>query len=67
MENLIRSARSGSDWTSHELAAYNITVRGETFFGRQLGSLNHNLMSTEDPAGATAAGFSDATICRFLI
>ena len=36
MANLIRSAKSGSDWTRRELAAYNITVVSQTkpeFFG----------------------------------
>ena len=38
MADLIRSAKSGSDWTSNELAAYNITVRRQSapdFFGYQ--------------------------------
>jgi hypothetical protein len=36
MANLIRSAKSGSDWTTAELKAYNITVvsqDAQTFFG----------------------------------
>ncbi|KAL5480517.1 hypothetical protein ACEPAI_1787 [Sanghuangporus weigelae] len=36
MANLIRTAKSGSDWTVHELAAYNIRVEPQdaaTFFG----------------------------------
>lgn len=36
MANLIRTAKSGSDWTAHELAAYNIRVEPQdaaTFFG----------------------------------
>ena len=36
MTNLIRSAKSGSDWTYSELAPYNITVVSQTkpeFFG----------------------------------
>ena len=37
MANLIRRAKSGSDWTDNDLAAYNITVVGQdtaTFFCR---------------------------------
>src|SRR6266511_2150282 len=36
MAAIIRSAKSGSDWTSNELEAYNIVVQSEdmqTFFG----------------------------------
>ncbi|KDR68397.1 hypothetical protein GALMADRAFT_257062 [Galerina marginata CBS 339.88] len=36
MANLIRSAKSGNDWTARELAAYNITIVSQTkneFFG----------------------------------
>ncbi|KIJ62409.1 hypothetical protein HYDPIDRAFT_73745, partial [Hydnomerulius pinastri MD-312] len=36
MANIIRFAKSGGDWTSNDLAAYNITVRrqpADTFFG----------------------------------
>ena len=36
--NLVRSVKSGSDWTSNELAAYNITVHHQSapdFFGYQ--------------------------------
>ncbi|KAF8969914.1 hypothetical protein BDZ97DRAFT_1596519, partial [Flammula alnicola] len=36
MANIIRSAKSGSDWTMNELLAYNIHVVDEdvaTFFG----------------------------------
>jgi len=38
MSNLIRSAKSGSDWTAADLDAYNITIVAEsaaTFFGTQ--------------------------------
>jgi len=38
MADLVRSAKSGSDWTPNELAAYNITVRRQSatdFFGYQ--------------------------------
>lgn len=37
MANIIRSAKSGSDWTSNDLIAYNITIEAQntaTFFGR---------------------------------
>ncbi|KAJ4465181.1 hypothetical protein C8J55DRAFT_441351 [Lentinula edodes] len=36
MANLLRSAKSSSDWTQNELRAYNITVQWQdaaTFFG----------------------------------
>ncbi len=36
MANIIRSAKSGSDWTSNDLIAYNITIRrqsSDSFFG----------------------------------
>ncbi|RPD68247.1 hypothetical protein L226DRAFT_435819, partial [Lentinus tigrinus ALCF2SS1-7] len=36
MANLIRSAKSSSDWTANDLAAYNIQVQYQdapTFFG----------------------------------
>jgi hypothetical protein len=37
MANIIRSAKSGSDWTSNDLVAYNITIIAQnsaTFFGQ---------------------------------
>jgi hypothetical protein len=69
MANIIRSAKSGSDWSANELLAYNISVRVENvveFFGRELGPINHldsNLLSTADPS--TATNFSKETY-RFL-
>ena len=69
MAQIIRSAKSGSDWTSNELLAYNITVQRQdvvTFFGHELGSIDHldsNLFSSTDPT--TAVGFSQETY-RFL-
>ncbi|KAI0300408.1 hypothetical protein BC826DRAFT_1090390 [Russula brevipes] len=69
MANLIRSAKSGSDWSTNELMAYNITVRREdvvSFFGHELGPIDHldaNLLSSADPT--TAVDFSKATY-RFL-
>jgi hypothetical protein len=59
MANLIRSAKSGSDWTINELRAYNITVRRQdavVFFGHELGSIDHldpNLFTSVDPTIAT--------------
>ena len=44
MANIIRSAKSGSDWLANELVAYNITVQRQgvaIFFGRELGSIHH--------------------------
>ena len=60
MTELIRSAKSGSDWTSNELEAYNITVEYQnaaTFFG------THNLPqpATVNPAVFTATGPDDAS------
>ena len=51
MAKLIRTAKSGSDWTANELAAYNITVvsqNKEEFFGTT---------NFPDPAEPTVAGF----------
>lgn len=39
MSSIARSAKSGSDWTSNELEAYNITIQNQsakTFFGQDL-------------------------------
>ena len=66
MANVIRS---GSDWCDNELVAYNITVQRQdpvTFFGQELGSINHldpNLLCSADPTLAT--GLSKYTY-RFL-
>lgn len=58
MTELIRSAKSGNDWTSHELAAYNIVVEYQnaaTFFGTD------NLpQPTVNPAILTATSPDDA-------
>jgi hypothetical protein len=47
MANIIRSAKSGGDWTVNELAAYNITIvpqNSSIFFGRDVLPLpNHHL------------------------
>ena len=51
MANILRTAKSGSDWTSNELAAYNITVvpqNKEEFFGT---------INLPNPAEPTLAGF----------
>jgi hypothetical protein len=67
MANLIRSAKSGSDWSTNELLAYNVTVQRRdvvSFFGHELGSIDHldpNLLSEGDPT----ADFSKETY-RFL-
>jgi len=69
MANLIRSAKSGSDWSTNELLAYNITVQRQdvvNFFGHELGSidrLDSNLFSSADPT--IAVDFSKETY-RFL-
>jgi hypothetical protein len=66
MANIIRSAKSGSDWLANELVAYNITVQPQDaviFFGRELGSIDHldpNLLSSADP---TISNFSKDTYC----
>ncbi|RDB22092.1 hypothetical protein Hypma_011101 [Hypsizygus marmoreus] len=65
MSNMIRSAKSGSDWTSNDLAAYNIRVRrqsAEDFFGYK----PDTIPDTVDPAFLTARvppteDLSDAT------
>jgi len=70
MANLIRSAKSGSDWSTNELLAYNIAVQRQdvvNFFGHELGPIDHldsNLLSSADPT--TASDFSKETY-RFLI
>jgi hypothetical protein len=69
MANFIRSAKSGSDWSTNELLAYNISVQRQNptdFFGRELGPIDHldpNLLSTADPT--ICAHFSKETY-RFL-
>ncbi len=53
MANLVRSAKSGNDWTSNDLAAYNITVHrqsAETFFGYT----PNTIPNAVDPAFITA-------------
>ncbi|KAF8548516.1 hypothetical protein OG21DRAFT_1563459 [Imleria badia] len=53
MANMIRSAKSGSDWTRNELAAYHIECHSEdplTFFGVQvLPQPQADLSSSESP------------------
>jgi hypothetical protein len=69
MANIIRSAKSRSDWSKNELLAYNITVQLQdvvNFFGHELGltnDLNPNLFSSADPT--IAVDFSKETY-RFL-
>jgi hypothetical protein len=69
MANLFRFAKSGSDWSTNELLAYNITVQRQdvvNFFGHELGSIDHfdsNLFSSTDPT--IAVDFSKETY-RFL-
>ena len=69
MANLIRSAKSGCDWSENELLAYNINVQRQNptnFFGREPGPIDHldpNLFSTADPT--ISAHFSQETY-RFL-
>ncbi|KIJ58274.1 hypothetical protein HYDPIDRAFT_34345 [Hydnomerulius pinastri MD-312] len=53
MANIIRSAKSGSDWTSNDLAAYNIAVHrqpADTFFGYTPSTISDGI----DPAFLTA-------------
>ena len=53
MANIIRSAKSGSDWTSNDLIAYNIAIRrqsSETFFGYKPNTIPDAI----DPAFLTA-------------
>ena len=59
------SAKSGSDWSTNELLAYNITVQRENAenFSQELGPIDHldpNLFSSANPT--IAADFS-----RFLV
>ena len=69
MANLIRSAKSGNDWSTNELPAYNIAVQHQdvlNFFGHELGSIDHldsNLLSSADPT--IAVDFSQESY-RFL-
>jgi hypothetical protein len=52
MDSLIRSAKSGSDWTENDLRAYNIQIRCEgvaTFFGDpnlRLPEVNEEILTT---------------------
>jgi len=55
MANIIRSAKPGSDWSTNDLVAYNITIQMQTvvdFFGHELSPIDHldpNLFSSFDP------------------
>jgi hypothetical protein len=66
---MIRSAKSGSDWSAYELLAYNITVHRQSaidFFGIELGHIDHldpNLLSS---ANASFAADFSKEIYRFL-
>ena len=60
MTELIRSAKSSNNWTSNELAAYNIVVEYQdaaTFFGMpnlpQPTTINPAVLTTTDPDDAT--------------
>jgi len=66
MANLIRSAKSGSDWTTNDLLAYNISVSSQSpnnFYGQplptveSLSSLDPNLLS----GTLDTQGLSDGT------
>ena len=52
-------AKSGGDWSTNELLAYNIVVRRQDathFFGQEPGSIDHldpNLLSSDEPSTAT--------------
>ena len=66
MATLIRSAKSGSDWTTNELQAYNIRVSAQspdTFYGRPLPTVAD--LNTLDPhlvsGTLTTEGISDET------
>ena len=67
MSNLLRSAKSGGDWTANDLLAYNIIVSAQTseeFYGRPLPpitSLDPNLLF----GTLSTPGLSDETY-RFL-
>lgn len=67
MAHLIRSAKSGSDWSKNELPSYNITVQCQdiiNFFGHELGSINYldsNLLCSADPT--IAIDLSKETYC----
>ncbi|KAK6981674.1 hypothetical protein R3P38DRAFT_2913785 [Favolaschia claudopus] len=69
MANLIRSSKSGSDWSVNELLAYNIQVEAispQAFFGEanpSLAYLDPNILSA--PAGSEDANLSDST-SRYL-
>jgi len=73
MANLIRSAKSGNDWTTNDLLAYNIRVSSQTpdkFYGQplptvaSLSSLDPNLLS----GTLGTQGLSDETyrLLRYL-
>lgn len=51
MANIIRSAKSGSDWTFNERDAYNIIIRNQTakdFFGQDLPATIAGEVANED-------------------
>jgi hypothetical protein len=64
MAELIRSAKSGSDWTRNELAAYNIVVEYQdavTFFGTHIlpqptATINPGVLTATTPDDATDDG-----------
>ena len=63
MAEIIRCAKSGSDWTTNELAAYNITVEYQdvaTFFGAhdlpQPATINPAVLTTTSPDDAVDTG-----------
>ena len=67
MANLIRSAKSGNDWTTNDLLAYNIKVSSQSpdkFYGQSLPTVE-SLSSSIDPNLLTGTlgtkGLSDET------
>jgi hypothetical protein len=46
MAQLVRSAKSGGDWTANELAAYNFTVVYQDFTTFEQRAINPNVLTT---------------------
>jgi hypothetical protein len=68
MANIIRSAKSGSDWTTNELLAYNITVdplSSRDFFGFQPSSTLNQLDPKFVSGTLQSEGLSDHTYRLF--
>ena len=70
MANIIRSAKSGSRWSTNDLLAYNITIQTQSvvdFFGHKLCPIDHldpDLLSSCDPS--TFPTEISMGTCRFL-